>query len=124
MCFISNSAGNLTLDQQYFERKMSIKRRKCKKPINRNLNKIGSGDQKVKLSCLITTAEPNREKKRFVFFPGKNSSNERLQNSANGKSWTIWVTMAFPISFPLYKRILSIFFMGPVHGLPWFQIPN
>ena len=100
-----------------------IKGRKRKKWINRNLNKIGSRDQKVKLSCPITTAEPNREKKRFVFFPGKNSSNERLQNSANGKPWTIglpWVSQ-----FPLHSiKEFSPFFHGSYTWLAMVSDPK
>jgi len=65
-----------TLDQQCFQRKIFIKRGKCKILINRNLTYIKLRKQKGNFSHSLMTAEPKEEK--IDFFLGKSSDNERL----------------------------------------------
>ena len=54
---------NLTLDYQCFQRKILIRRGKCKKLINRSLKYIELGDQKWELSYPVRIIEHNTKKK-------------------------------------------------------------
>ena len=70
---------DLLLVDQTFCKPLDNSAEACKNLINRNLSEVELGDQKGELSHPAMIAEPKRKKTRLLFFPGKDSANEKPQ---------------------------------------------
>ena len=97
---------NLTLDQQCFQRKVLIKRRKYKKLINTNLNQNRLGRSEKGALPFMTVAEPNR-KKKISFLPGKGSRNERRLSQVRQQKQLYFKLSISPVDSVYYSSPIS-----------------
>ena len=94
-----------------------------KKLINRNLNKIESGDQKGELSDPGMIVDHNRKMRDFLL-PGKSSANESIITRPMKSHGLLVYYSPFPPSFPPVKEFSSPSCGELAHGSPWLQTPN
>ena len=97
------------------QRKILIKRGRCKIWINRNLNTIGRPEEGALTPFKDSRAQQEEEK--VLFFPGEDSANEKL--------WTLCLLQPSQLPFPPYKAFSFACYAGELAlGSSWSQTPN